>query len=218
MNKVMFTISAAAVSSLFAVSTASAGFTGLEYENVENDMAGYTTWRIYAGTDGEVDAVYGDGANTLTANSDSGFFNGTGTGATAADNNNAFWSIFPENEWDSMVTIGMTHVGSGGTMSNIGIDFAAFNAGGNIVTDNGSWYSTPDQPNVLAVDGRVLIMQFTVADADHAFGVVSIQGKDADASTNWTAAGVAFDPNIVPAPGAVALLGLAGFAARRRRK
>jgi hypothetical protein len=60
-------------------------------------------------------------------------------------------------------------------------------------------------------------MQFTVADADHAFGVVSIQGKDADASTNWTAAGVEFDTNI-PAPGAIALLGLAGFAARRRRK
>ena len=99
-----------------------------------------------------------------------------------------------------MVTIGMTHSTSGGTMSNIGIDFAAFNAGGNIVTDNGSWYSTPDQPNVLAVDGRVLIMQFTVADADHAFGVVSIQGKDADASTNWTAAGVAFDTTVIPGP------------------
>ena len=218
MNKVMFTISAAAASSLFAVSTASGGFTGLQYEDVENNMAGYTTWRIYAGTDGEVDAVYGDGASTLTVNSDSGFFNGTGTGATAADNNDAFWSIFPAMEWDSMVTIGMTHTNSGGTMSNIGIDFSAFDVGGNISTDNGSWYSTPDQPNVLAVDGRVLIMQLTVADADHAFGVISIQGKDADASTNWTASGVAFDTNPIPAPGAIALLGLAGFAARRRRK
>ena len=216
MNKVMLTISAAAVSSLFAVSTASAGFTGLEYENVENNMDGYTTWRIYAGTDGEVDAVYGDGANTLTVNSDSGFFNATGTGATAMDNNNAFWAVFPSNEFDSMVTIGMTHTNSGGSMSDIGIDFTAFNAGGNIVTDNGSWYSTPDQPNVLAVDGRVLIMQLTIADSDHAYGVISLQGKDADASTNWNEDGLAFDT--VPAPGALALLGLAGFAARRRRK
>ena len=206
----------AGIGSLVLAGTATAGFTGLQYEDVENNMAGYTTWRIYAGTDGEVDAVYGDGASTLTVNSDSGFFNGIGTGATAADNNDAFWAFYPSNEFDSMVTIGMTHVGSGGTMSNIGIDFTAFNAGGNISTDNGSWYATPDQPNVHAVDGKVLIMQLTVADDDHAYGVVSIQGKDADASTNWNEDGLAFDT--LPAPGALALLGLAGLAARRRRK
>ena len=205
----------AGIGSLILAGAASAGFTGLSYENVENNMAGYTTWRIYAGTDGEVDAVYGNGANTLTVNSDSGFWNGIGTGATAADNNDAFWAFYPSNEFDSMVTIGMTHTNSGGTMSNIGIDFSAFDAGGNISTDNGSWYSTPDQPNVLAVDGRVLILQLTIADDDHFYGYISIQGKDADASTNWNADGV---PIALPAPGALALLGLAGFAARRRRK
>jgi MYXO-CTERM domain-containing protein len=206
----------AGIGSLVLAGTATAGFTGLQYEDVENNMAGYTTWRIYAGTDGEVDAVYGDGVNTLTVNSDSGFFNGIGTGATATNNNDAFWASFPSNEFDSMVSIGMTHTNSGGSMSDIGIDFAAFNAGGNISTDNGSWYSTPDQPNVHAVDGRVLIMQLTIADDDHAYGVIGIQGKDADATTNWNEDGLAFDT--LPAPGALALLGLAGLAARRRRK
>ncbi|MDP6541193.1 MAG: hypothetical protein QGF07_00275, partial [Phycisphaerales bacterium] len=64
MNKLMFTISAAAVGSLLAVGTASADFIGMSYVSVENGMAGLTTWRIYANIDdGELDAVYGDAAN-----------------------------------------------------------------------------------------------------------------------------------------------------------
>ena len=58
-------------------------------------------------------------------------------------------------------------------------------------------------------------MQLTVGDDDHAYGVVNMQGKDA-ALENWTAENVEFDT--VPAPGALALLGLAGLATRRRRK
>ena len=62
-----------------------------------------------------------------------------------------------------------------------------------------------------------MIGQFTVNDGDSVFGSVNLQGKNADLS-NWNAEGVAFDSAAIPAPGAIALLGLAGFAARRRRK
>ena len=206
----------AGIGSLVLAGTASAGFSGLDIETVENGVAGYTTYRIHALVSGELDAVYGNAENTLSVSSGAGFWNGTGTGASAMDNPEAFWAIYPSMEFDSQVTIGMASNLSAGTMYNIGIDFAMFNAGGNFSTNNGSWYSTPDQPNVQAVGGRVLIMQLTVADDDHAFGVVNMQGKEEGGGDNWTANGVNFDT--LPAPGALALLGLAGLAARRRRK
>ena len=208
----------AGIGSLVFAGTASAGFSGLDIETVENGVAGYTTYQIHALVSGEVDAVYGNADNTLSVSSDAGFWNGPGTGASAMDNPEAFWGFYPSMEFDSQVTIGMASNLSAGTMYHIGIDFAAFNAGGNFSTNNGSWYSTPDQPNVHAVGGRVLIMQLTVADDDHAYGVVNMQGKDHvdDGGDNWTADGVEFDT--APAPGALALLGLAGLAARRRRK
>jgi MYXO-CTERM domain-containing protein len=215
MNKLMFTISAAAVGSLLAVGTASADFIGMSYVSVENGMAGLTTWRIYANIDdGELDAVYGDAANDLEVNSDSGFyqnpFGGYGTP------NAALFVAFPSLEFDSFVTIGLLN-DTGDAMMDIGIDWSDFeDNGGNIWTDNGTWFATPDQPQVLDVNGQVLIGQFTVADSDHVFGTLNFQGKEADASTNWNALGVQFDT--VPAPGAIALLGLAGIAARRRRK
>ena len=208
-----------AAGSLFATG-AMADYMGLSCD-VSFNIDGTWTSRIYANftaeTD-ELDAVYGDSSHELTVTSTAGFFNATGTGATAMDNNNAFWSIFPSMEWDSMVSIGMTHSASGGTMSNIGIDFSDFNAGGDIVTNNGSWYSTPDQPNVLAgADLRVLLGQFTMYSLDSQLnGVVNLQGKVGDFET-FVAEDVFFYYE-APAPGAIALLGLAGLASRRRRK
>ena len=209
-----------AAGSLFATS-AMADYTGLTPDYSYN-IDGTWTVRIYANfsaeTD-ELDAVYGDSNHGLLVSASDGFFNvPVYTGATAMDNNQAFWSIYPSMEWDSMVSIGMTHSASGGTMSNIGIDFTDFNAGGDIVTNNGSWYSTPDQPNVLAgADMRVLLGQFTMYGLDSSVsGVLNLQGKVGDFET-FVVEDVAFYYE-APAPGALALLGLAALASRRRRK
>ncbi len=187
----------------------------MSYDIVENGMAGLTTWRIYADIDdGELDAVYGDSENALSIDSDSGFyqnqFGGYGTPSES------LFAFFPSLEYDSFVTIGLLN-DTGDAMMDIGIDWTNFeDNGGEIWTDNGTWFATPDEAQVQDVDGRVLIGQFTVGDDDHVFGSVNLQGKEAGTLENWNAVGVLFDT--APAPGAIALLGLAGIAARRRRK
>ena len=202
----------AGVGSLVLAGSAVADFTGMQYEEVENGMAGMTTYRIYAGVDGELDAVYGDEVNNLLVTSDSGFYqNMFGAYGTPSA---ALFSFFPSLEFDSFVSINLTD-DAGDAMLDIGIDWTGFEAGGSISTDNGTWFATPSDAQVFAVDGRVMVGQFTVNDGDHVYGSMNFQGKNADL-TNWNADGIAFDT--APAPGALALLGLAGIAARRRRK
>ncbi len=204
----------AGVGSLVLASTAMADFTGMQYETVENGMTGLTTYRVYAGVDagGELDAVYGDEMCLLSVNSDGGFYqNAFGGWGTP---NAALFAVFPELVFDSFVTIGLLD-DANDAMLSIGIDYTDFEAGGNISTDNGTWFATPADAQVYEVNGRVLVGQFTVGDSDHVYGQMSFQGKNADGS-NWTADCVLFDT--APAPGALALLGLAGIATRRRRK
>ena len=205
----------AGVGSLILAGTASADFTGFSYENLGNNGFG-TTYHVYVNVDAgdQLNAVYGTSDSVLSISSDSGFYQNAFGSATVAGNNPAFYALAPSLEWDSFVTLGLVN-NVGNAMLDIGIDWAAFEAGGTITTDNGSWFATPDDAQVYEVGGRVLIGQFTVGDDDHVFGTINLQGKNADGS-NWNAIGVSFDT--IPAPGALALLGLAGIAARRRRK
>ncbi|MBT4529755.1 MAG: hypothetical protein HOC27_00990, partial [Phycisphaerae bacterium] len=64
------------VSSLVLAGSTSADFLGFDIEEVENGMAGLTTYRIYATIDagGEVDAVYGDEVNALSIQSTTSFY------------------------------------------------------------------------------------------------------------------------------------------------
>ena len=213
MNKPTFSIAAAAVVSLLAVGTATADFQGISIDVVDSGLGIGTTYRIYADVDagGEVDAVYGDGDNALSISATTSFYqNGFGGYAPPSA---ALFSFFPSLEFDSFVTIGLLD-DAGDAMLDIGIDWTDFEgSGGSIWTDNGTWFATPADAQVQEVGGRVLIAQFTT-DGD-VNGTINLQGKNEDLS-NWNALGVEF--TTVPAPGAIALLGLAGIAARRRRK
>ena len=215
MNKQTTTLVSMAMGSLLIPAIASADLQGISHETVENGMSGLTTYRVYAGVDagGELDAVYGDESNILSVSSDSGFsqnaFGGWGTP------NAALFAVFPSLAFDSFVTIGLLD-DANDAMLSIGIDYTDFEARGDFSTDNGTWFATPDDAQVHEVNGRVLIGQFTVGDSDHVFGSMNLQGKNANGS-NWNSQGILFE-SCAPTPGALALLGLAGIASRRRRK
>ena len=208
----------AGVGSLILAGTATADFQGLTLEVVDNGgLVAGTTYDLYANVDagGRVDAVYGDGTNVLSIGVNGGSFvqNAFG-GNTSIDINPAFLPLFPSLAYDSFVTIGLTDSG-GNALNNIGIDFTGFAAGGTLSTDNGTWFVTPDDAQGNESGGRVLLGRFTI-DGGTLEGSVNLQGRDST-GTVWNADGIAFG-GVIPAPSALALLGLAGLASRRRRK
>ena len=218
MNK--STLSLTIVAGSLIASSAMADYTGLTSVNVDNGDGTWTA-QIYANfsaaTD-ELDAVFGDAQNALSISTSGSFYQNALGGATSTSINPALIPLFPSLALDSWVTIGLSDQ-TDNAMLNIGIDFTDFNAGGSISTDNGSWFATPDDPQVLAgADLRVLVGQFTMMGMDdNVSGVLNLQGKAGDFET-FQARDQAFDFSMVPAPGALALLGLAGVASRRRRK
>ena len=62
-----------------------------------------------------------------------------------------------------------------------------------------------------------MIGQFTIAAGDTVSGTVNLQGKNADGS-NWSVTGAEFFAPLIPSPGAIALLGIAGLLTSRRRR
>ena len=218
---------AGAVGGLFLAGTASAALQSVSMDLVAVGDQGYT-YRMFANLDAgaRVDAVYGNSVGTLSiaaANGATMYQNANG-GPTSKEINSNFFPFVPSMEWDSYVSIGAYYQNGApfgeNNLNNIGVDWAAWEGGGDLFADNGSWFVTPDDAQGAELNGQVFLGQFTVqggnGDASDLVGQVNLQGKDADGNT-WNAIGASWGGEI-PAPGALALLGLAGVAGRRRRR
>ncbi len=206
----------------FAQASPYGGFT---FESLGN-MGYGETYRVSVNIDEgcRIDAVFGNSVGPLSIGLQGGmsFYQNALGGPTSQAINSGFFVLAPSLEWDSYTTIGALYANGDPYPENklldIGIDWASFEAGGELATNNGSWFVTPVDPQGASVGGTVLIGQFTVIGGSgnglaDLTGQISIQGKDANGNT-FQDLGITW----VPAPGALALLGVAGLAGRRRRR
>jgi len=206
-NKIRLAVGASA---LIATGFANADFQGISIDEIESGLGIGTTYRVYVNVDSgnQVNAIFGDLDNILRIESGGAGFYQHEYGSFEAPNP-ALFPLLLSLEYDSFVTIGLaTSVGN--KMLHVGIDFTAFEVGGDLIADNGAWLATPDDSQVMEVDGRVLIGQFTTT--GEVSGVINILGKNAD-GTSWQ-----YKSIVIPAPSAFVLCGFAVVALRRRRK
>ena len=222
MHTASFTTASVALFSSLALASP---FQGLSYDVVNQGDLG-TSYRLYVDLDAgaRLDAVYGNSQYSLffTARDGRSFYQNANGGPTSKEINSAFFTFVPSLEWDSYVSIGALYQNgdpySDNNLNNIGIDWSSFENGGELFTDNGSWFVTPNDQQGQELNGRVFIAQLTIqngtdslyTDLDY---MLNLQGKDADGNT-WNEIGLTW----IPAPGAMAVLGMAAmFGSRRRR-
>ena len=210
------------VGSLALVGGANADFDGVLVELVDDNVDGLDTYRISVLFTDPTDILLAVGAipgvGALSFTSDTDLFNDGGpfSGTKSED----FAQSPIGNARDSYVTIGAS------TFSPNDTDYSPGFAGSDGITNiikgsslsetDGGWFDS--NPGTPTAGSSILIAQFTAA---------SGWGGELTALANWQPAGpegfissqfLVIINEGVPAPGALALLGLAGLAGTRRRR
>ena len=146
-----------------------------------NELAGYTTYHVYANTttaDDFVSAVYGDSDNPLFIEVTGDIFHSAPGFDYGSEANPSMFEFFPQLEYDSWMTIGMLNATDNGVLGNVGVDqaMADFAATGSFLVDDaigGSWYNTipcdpatsdtcsSDYPQFGGANNKVLLAQIT---------------------------------------------------------
>lgn len=150
-----------------------------ETEHTEGELAGMTTYRLYAYTPNADDFVVscsGDDENPLylTSTSDPAWFqHELATTALATDVNPAFFGAYPEFAYDSWLTIGAEDNTAAADVIELADPeydaFEVFESGQNVAVETtvgNAWFVLPIPANVEAIAGedlRVLLAQFTTA-------------------------------------------------------
>ena len=197
-----------------------ATFTGLLVQDITSNSYGLAEYALYAHFDDPADEMHvvGD-ANVIST---TGFFhnsiNGMGQSALPFTEEETAISDFPEA--DSFVTVGLETGDDNATILTFGFDEDAFISGNNLGTNAGWANLNPfNDAGLAGQDGLVLLGIFTptndeVGNPGVVSGTLTVgysveKGKSPQFGTGTF---------ITPAPGALALLGLAAMRGSRRRR
>jgi hypothetical protein len=206
-----------AAGALALTGAANADFTGAHIEDLGDLGAGVSTYRVYVDFSSPSDQLLAVSGNAAVSALYFNSLDGDALRNTAGGFAGLSFEDFPFpgiEAWDSWVTLGTDTPGAsdadfspgflGGSGSTSVINGTSFSQ-----ATNGGWFDS--NPGTPETGESILIAQFTVANFEF--------GATADwQSTGSGATSSAFYVTTVPAPGALALLGLAGVAARRRRR
>ena len=183
------------------------------------ELDGFTTYHVYANTTSSTDfvsSVFGDSENELIFSSAGTVYHSDPSYEYGNEPLTALFSVLPELEWDSWLTIGMMTGSDNGALSNVGMDLAmdSFDSTGDFYIDDpigGAWFYPGFPCGITPVaecaiqysafggeDNKVLLAQITT---DGSFtGVFNVQvfvGGDQENSVYHTGIGFSTDPNDV---------------------
>jgi hypothetical protein len=209
----------AAVASFGTTVAASGAFTGLSAEFAGTTSVpgpGFLAIRIFANFNDPNDRLLSvTGANYAPCGGASFYQHPFGS---ATEPNPALIAAFPDLQWDSFVTIGLTQFGDPGT------PLTALEPGSSFTTTSfiGGYFTDGDSPQgVAGADGKVMLAQLTIENPTVTSGVMgsmTIAWKAAG-GTGATFSDAAFESlACVPSPGMLAALALAAAYGRSRRR
>ena len=181
MNNFTLIFTTALLSMMFLQSSeASAQFVRLDVEEIDNGgIVPGKTFRVYAvfTNSGDIlDAVYGEASAALKISSTKSFYQHPKGGPLSTDIQRYDMSVNPELAFDSWVTIG-SEDNYMNALSGFIMEFGTFETeGGEISTDNGAWFVTPDKRQSMAPDSkRILLMQLTTE--GKVDGLINLHGR-----------------------------------------
>jgi hypothetical protein len=173
-------------------------FIGIAYDVLGTDLVtdSESTWTVdvYAvlAAGCRLDAIAGDINQSKMVSTTGSFYQHPFGGPTSQGINPALFPPYPDLEFDSFMTIGLSDQ-NGNALSDIGIDWTDFESGGAVNSTDGSWYVTPAdaqgdsdsfQDQFCEDNNGVRIARLTVRGLDSiVFFEALFQGKDVDGVT-----------------------------------